>query len=236
MIGWSRVTWPSIDRSFHDSWVAAKCVFSPVTYLLFNSCATKFCKNGRQEEPHKVNLSPLCFEWRLWRGRSCTESSVNGWGCFTQVFMAAGCRFNTGHTASVNWRLPVPLWPTSELKKHFPECFRLFQTGSFRKHHFKTVPVFLFLSEGQSGNPSPSPTMATGTVACARSGTALRRSSVWCVMSEKGRPLGKNDSSCLMFWPSEHCSRSIWITPRMCVTRKSPRVELRGWLCCKLCD
>lgn len=55
------------------------------------------------------------------------------------------------------------------------------------------LPVFagLFLSEGRSGSPSLLQTMGSGTAACVRSRTALRRSSAWCVMSERARPLGK---------------------------------------------
>lgn len=52
--------------------------------------------------------------------------------------------------------------------------------------------LFCFPPEGQKGSQSPQ-TMVIGTVACARSRTARRRSSASCVTSGKGRQPGKND-------------------------------------------
>lgn len=62
--------------------------------------------------------------------------------------------------------------------------FPLLQRGVY------TACLVLFPPEGQKGSRSPR-TMVLGTVACARSGTARRRSSASCVTSGKGRQPGK---------------------------------------------
>lgn len=108
-----------LDRSFHDSWIAAKCVFFTCNIDPFSTHWVEVSLNGWQEEPHKVKL-PLV--------------SVNGdfIGPFESRKLAQwmdlfflNCSWRRAD-ALIRGKLPawteisqVPQWLTSEQYKNF---------------------------------------------------------------------------------------------------------------------
>lgn len=130
--------------------------------------------NGRQEEPHKVKLSPISeVEPYLDKHRSVDRAlvlNVHG-GCLLLYY-----NYLTGNRGKNDW-----VWTVNA------------NLSSHAQHDlcFNVLFLFLFSPQGQKGSQSPQ-TMVIGTVACARSRTARRRSSASCVTSGKGRQPGKN--------------------------------------------
>lgn len=100
------------------------------------------------------------------------------------------------HVLNCSWRLFGALLQLSDwTHRGKNDCVRAVNADlSFSAQHdlcFTVLFLVLFSPQGQKGSQSPQ-TMVIGTVACARSRTARRRSSASCVTSGKGRQPGKN--------------------------------------------
>lgn len=124
--------------------------------------------NGRQEEPYKVKTVADIRSRAFFLDKHRSVDRAVVLNCSWRLFVALLQLFYWKHRGKNNW-----VWAVNA-NLSSPMCC-----------------VVLFSPQGQNGSLSPQ-TMVIGTVACARSRTARRRSSASCVTSGKGRQPGKN--------------------------------------------